>query len=238
MVAAVVTSLRFLTWNLAMLERSDEAPLGWEPSDTEAAVRDAVLDLAPDVICYQELPGLVPFVETHTMLPATPESHSGNLAMLLTPEARSTVTAAFVVGDHAIVATFADELTIANVHLMSGRAGEERRREQFRRVVEASPTAALLIVGDTNMRVAETGRLDAVTGEQPPSPTWDGRRNRFRADAPQFTAYFTRWFASQEAATSDVVVHEQPVEVDGHRFHLSDHHALSGTVSVGQTDGR
>lgn len=227
-----MTPLTFLSWNLALLERSDQAPPTWEQANTEAAVRDFVLQLAPDVICYQELPGLVPFVETHTMLPATPESHSGNLAMLLTPQARSTVTSAFVVGDFAIVATLASELTIANVHLVSGRAGEDRRRQQLSRVVEASPTEALLIVGDTNMRVAEAEHLDGLVGQKPPVPTWDSRRNRFHDGGAQFTAYFTRWFATADVVVSDVAVHRQPIEGDGTRFHPSDHFALSGAASL------
>ena len=42
-------SLRFLSWNLALLERSDEAPPYWEQFNTEAAVRDLILDGEPDV---------------------------------------------------------------------------------------------------------------------------------------------------------------------------------------------
>lgn len=221
-----------------MLEASAEAPASWELMHTESAIRDVVLGVEPDVICYQELPGLVPFVETHRMFPATPETHSGNLAMLVTPRFYESNPRVFVVGDYAILATFDDELTVANVHLMSGRAGAGRRGEQLRRVLEASPTDALLIVGDTNMRNTEIDAIDGlggVTTEQPPSPTWDSRVNRFIADGPRFTAYFTRWFARGRVEVSDVVVHRHQMGVGGAKFFLSDHFALTGTVTVGQT---
>ena len=69
-----------------MLERSAEAPFSWEQFHAESAVRDLVLAVEPDVVCWQELPGLVPFVETLNLLPATTVSHSGNLATLATHE--------------------------------------------------------------------------------------------------------------------------------------------------------
>jgi endonuclease/exonuclease/phosphatase family metal-dependent hydrolase len=222
--------LRFLSWNLAMMETSAQAPLGWEQMETEAAIRDVVLRVEPDVICYQELPGIVPFVETHRMFPTTPESHSGNLAMLVTPRLYESRPRVHVVGDFAILATFVDELTIANVHLVSGRAGEERRREQLARIVAASPTQALLVVGDTNMRIAEAEGLDGLISTKPPSPTWDSRANRFRDDAPKYTAYFTRWFSTPGVEVDDVAILSNPVRVRGAAFHLSDHYALAGTV--------
>lgn len=233
-------SLRFLSWNLALLERSAQAPVGWEQYQAEAAIRDAVLDLAPDIICYQELPRMVPFVETHDLLPATPTSHSGNLATLVTNSLTATEPAVTTVAGCAVLATFGSDqgpeppFTVANVHLQPGRGAAGERLEQLARVVEASPTPRLLIVGDTNLRLDETDALaDAgLVGSRPSRPTWDSRRNRFRADGHEFVAYFTRWFASPGLSVSDVRVHAEALEVDGHRFHLSDHYALSGTVTV------
>jgi endonuclease/exonuclease/phosphatase family metal-dependent hydrolase len=227
------SQLRFLSWNLAMMDTSAQAPPGWEQEHTEAAIRDAVLRIEPDVICYQELPGLVPFVETHRMFPASPESHSGNLAMLVTPRLYESRPRVQVVGDYAILATFDSALTIANVHFVSGRAGEERRRAQLLRVVSASPTDALLIVGDTNMRMSEVDEeLGGLSSPRPPAPTWDSRANRFRDDAPKFTAYFTRWFATHDVVVSEVGVLREPVRLRGATFHLSDHFALTGTVGL------
>ena len=213
-----------------MLDVSSQAPPGWDQSETEAAIRETVLDVAPDVVCYQELPGLVPFVETHRMFPATPESHSGSLAMLVTPrlyEARPRVQ---VVGNYAILATFDNAVTIANVHLVSGRAGESRRRQQLERVMQASPTEALVIVGDTNMRVSEVEDVVGLRTTAPPHPTWDSRTNRFHEEGPRFTAYFTRWFATPGVEVVDVAVLTDPIRSRGSAFHLSDHYALVGTV--------
>jgi len=233
------STLSFLTWNLAMLERSAQAPIYWESSATEAAVRDVVLELAPDVVCYQELPGLVPFVETHSMIPANPKSHSGNLATLVRNELATTELKVGTVDGCAVLTTFVDlDLTVANVHLPAGRSMAPERLMYLSKIIDASPTKPLLIVGDTNMRIEEAERFSALgfSGDKPPAPTWDSRRNRFRDDAPEFSAYFTRWFASPGLSVTDVRVHAEPLEHDDRRFHLSDHFALGGTIVLPDPD--
>lgn len=227
--------LSFLTWNLAMLERSAQAPIHWESSATEAVVRDVVLDLAPDVVCYQELPGLVPFVETHSMIPANPRTHSGNLATLIRNELATGELQVATVDQSAILTTFVDlDLTIANVHLPAGPGAGPERLMHLSKVIEASPTRPLVIVGDTNMRLEEAERFLSLgfRGEKPPHPTWDSHRNRFRDDMPEFRAYFTRWFASPGVDVDDVVVHREPTEHDDKRFFVSDHYALGGRIIV------
>ena len=81
--------------------------------------------------------------------------------------------------------------------------------------------------------VAAVASEEPQIAEKPPQPTWNSRRNRFRRDGAQFSAYFTRWFAGPGVTVSDVRVLDRPEEADGARFHLSDHFALVGTVSVG-----
>ena len=221
--------------------------MAWQQFHVEDAVRREVLDTAPDVVCWQELPNQVPFVETHDLLPATTRTHNGNLAVLVTHAIRGSEPAPVIVAvdDIALLATFGqrphqigdgpDGFTIANVHFEPGPGAADRRLEQLSRVVRASPTQRLLIVGDTNMRLDEADVLfeAGFTGDKPPRPTWNSKRNRFRSDGPEFTAYFTRWFASPGLLVSDVRVHDQPVEFQESRFHLSDHFALSGTVAIG-----
>jgi endonuclease/exonuclease/phosphatase family metal-dependent hydrolase len=217
-----------------MLERSASAPLYWDISNTEAIVRETVLDLKPDVVLYQELPGLVPFVETHSLVPANPRSHSGHLATLVQNQLAATELAVHTVDRSAILTTFVDlGLTIANVHLVPGRGAGPDRLMQITQVIEASPTVPLLIVGDTNMRVEEAETLVDLgfSGEKPPHATWDSRRNRFRAEMHEFSAYFTRWFASPGVSVSDVQVHRQPIRDGDHNFFISDHYAMSGHVS-------
>ena len=139
-----------------------------------------------------------------------------------------------VVAGCALLVTLADGLTIANVHLSPGPAAVAERLDQLARIVEASPTPTLLIAGDTNTRVAEEAPLAeaALVGTRPPHATWDSKRNGFRSDAPRFTAHFTRWFASPGVKVSGVKVDREPVEVDGHAFHLSDHYSLRGSVAL------
>ncbi len=215
-----------------MLRRSATAPAHWDQEDTEAAFRTAILKLDPDVILLQELPGLVPFVETHGMVPANPRSHSGNLAILVRHELLATQPTTTVVPGCAILTTFHQSLTIVNVHLAPGSGGASDRLHQLATIVEGSPSAHLLIAGDTNTRVDELAALaDAgLTGQTPPRPTWDSKKNRFNAGGPRFTAYFTRWLASPGVEVTDVRVLDSPLSVDGHRFHLSDHYPLMGAV--------
>ncbi|MGY9082599.1 MAG: hypothetical protein ACKVK3_08345 [Acidimicrobiales bacterium] len=227
------SQLTFFSWNLAMLERPADAPFYWESSNTEAAVREQVLALTPDVVHYQELPALVPFVETHTMMPANPKSHSGNLATLVSNELAATNLRVVAVDGFAVLTTFTDlDLTIANVHLVAGKGAGPDRLMQISKVIEASPTLPLVIVGDTNMRVAEADPLFELgfSGNKPPHATWDSHRNRFRADGYEFSAYFTRWFASPGVSVSDIVVHRKPIEIDDRSFFISDHYALSGRI--------
>jgi endonuclease/exonuclease/phosphatase family metal-dependent hydrolase len=234
------SSLSFVSWNLAMFEPSAEAPLSWEVFDTEAAVRELVLAAAPDVVLYQELPGLVPFVETHDMIKANPRTHNGNLATLVTHELAASAPGFTVVEGCAVLATFADPaVTVANVHLAPGRGAAGERLDQLARIVEASPTEALVVIGDTNTRVAEAELLAeaGLHGARPPRPTWDSRRNRFRTGMAEFAAYFTRWFASPDVAVTDVRVWHEPLERLGHRFHLSDHYALSGVIHLDPVSG-
>lgn len=218
-----------------MFEPSAQAPLSWEVFDTEAAVRERVLEVAPDLVLYQELPAMVPFVETHEMIKANPRSHNGNLATLVTHDLAASEPVFTIVPGCALLVTFADPaVTVANVHLAPGRGAAGERLAQLADVVEASPTEALVIVGDTNTRVGESDALAeaGLVGEKPPRPTWDSRRNRFREDLPEFAAYFTRWFASPDVAVSDVRVWDEPLERLGRRFHLSDHFAMSGVITV------
>ncbi|MEM7093131.1 MAG: endonuclease/exonuclease/phosphatase family protein [Actinomycetota bacterium] len=233
--------MRFLTWNLAMLDRSAEAPQAWEQFHTEAAIRDEVLGVDPDIVCWQELPRQVPYVETLDLLPATTVTHNGNLAVLATHElvAAEPPPVIKAVDDIALLATLGDAsvdqaFTVANVHLEPGPGAADHRLEQISRVVGACPTQRLLIVGDTNMRLGEEAVLveAGFDATKPAQPTWDSRVNRFRAGAPEFSAYFTRWFASPGLRVEDVRVHRSPVEFQDTRFFLSDHFALSATLHV------
>ncbi len=227
--------LSFLTWNLAMLARSAQAPAAWGQENTEFAIRQRVLAVEPDLVLFQELPRMVPYIDTHDMIKANPESHQGNLATLVSHDLLSRIGQPQVatVAGCAVLITAAD-LTIANVHLAPGPAATGERLEQLARIVEASPTPALAIVGDTNTRVDELDALaDAgLSARKPPKATWNSRRNRFNRGGPEFTAYFTRGFATDGVRLTGQKVLDTPEDVDGHRFHLSDHFPLTGHIEA------
>lgn len=232
--------MKFLSWNLGLLERSAEAPGSIQRFHIEDGIRRAVLDIAPDVVCWQELPNQVPFVETLDLMQATTQSHSGRLATLLAKDSElskgePTIKAVDGVG---LLSTFPEadrrpSFTIGNVHLEAGKGAVGLRLEQLGKLVEQSPTERLLVVGDTNMRLDEIEFVEdaGFTAPKPPKPTWDSRKNKFRFGGAEFTAYFTRVFASPGIELGPLMVHNSPTEVDGNKFYWSDHFALSGTLT-------
>lgn len=226
--------LTFLTWNLALMERSASAPPWWGLEHTEALVRQTVLSRDPDLVVLQELPRLVPYVETHEMVRANPETHSGNLAVLVRRSLLDPDPAVRVVPRCAVLVTFDQRLTVANVHLPpgGGAAAAARRLEQLATVIETSPTPTLAVVGDTNTRRVELRTIGEAGLVVPdlPRPTWDSVSNRFRASGRRFRASFTRCFTSPGVTITDLDVLDRPVVHDGYRFHLSDHFALAGTM--------
>jgi endonuclease/exonuclease/phosphatase family metal-dependent hydrolase len=246
----IAPPLTCLSWNLAMLARSQEAPPWWTQEHTEAQVRQAVLDWSPDLVAFQELPGIVPFVETHDMVRANPRSHSGNLATLIGNHLIDELAGApsggadrdggpaspvVVPGCGLLVAFPAFDLTVANVHLAPGRGGSAVRLAQLRSVLDLAGTGEILILGDTNTRTAEEGLIESMglVAPRPPRPTWDGRRNPFNGPSGDFVAYFTRAIASPGVRILDQRVRPGRVTADGHGFHLSDHYALEVTVALG-----
>lgn len=218
------------------MERSEEAPAHWREDLTEAEIRKRVIETNSDVVCFQELPGMVPFVESHDLAPANTISHSGTIATIVRKSMVKQMTAE-AVGRFAVLTTFHDiGLTIANVHWESGQDGADKRASMAKAIVDRCKTNSLLIVGDTNSRLVEekTYRSIGLVGQRPPKPTWDSRKNGFRKTQRKthrsFTAYFTRYFHNSNCHVHDVRVFDTPIQVESNRFFLSDHFALGGVV--------
>ncbi len=138
--------------------------------------------------------------------------------------------------------TFADsDLTIANVHLEPTRQGKSKRLAMLDALRQRCPTKELLVIGDTNTRVAEEAAIEqlGLLVPRPPRPTWDSKRNRF-ADPEElaaamragFTAYYTRCFHTPGLIVDELEVLDQPTEIRDQAFYLSDHFALAGRVSI------
>lgn len=215
-----------------MMERSDFAPVGWRMDQTEAMVRAAILKLDPDFVLFQELPGLIPFIETHDMVPANARGQSGDIATLARRELMPDIEASRV--KNAVLTTLKSaDLTIANVHLPSGRGGASARSYAVEDIIAANKASHLAVVGDTNTRTREEADFKAMglVGKRPPEPTWNGRIGKFRMGAKEYTAYFTRAFHSRKVKIDEQKVLIDPVEIGGSEFHLSDHFALWGRIS-------
>lgn len=217
-----------------MMARSAEAPQHWEMFNTEAHVTDTVAELQPDIVLFQELPGLVPFVTSHAMVGANPKTHSGNLATLikheLAPEAPKWAT----VGSFALSVVVGD-LTVANVHLAPGRGVEDERLDQIQQIMAQRSTEALLIAGDTNTRISEEEAIGALglKTHRPPRPTWNSKVNRFNRTGSDFSAYFSRWFVSEGVTVSKQWVGDKRrIDDASKRFYVSDHFVCGATVST------
>jgi endonuclease/exonuclease/phosphatase family metal-dependent hydrolase len=216
-----------------MLERSDSAPAGWRIDQTEAAVRSFTLEADVYFVLFQELPGLVPYLDTHDMVPTNTKGQSGDVATLARRDLMPQITASRL--DNAVLMHIASlNLTIANVHLPSGRGRDHDRLEIIKRIQSTSKTKHLAIIGDTNTRTAEEGAITGLglRGARPPEPTWNGRLSKYRQDDRTFTAYFTRAFHSTSLEIASVKVWSQPTEQRGHTFHLSDHFAMSVQITI------
>lgn len=225
------TPFTFLSWNLCLFHRSDQAPPGWRTDQTEAAIRELVLEIKPDFVFFQELPGMVPFVETHDMVPANCKSHSGDMATLAKKELMDDLKSWTVKG--AVMTEIKSAgITLANVHLPPGGEGKWHRVAGMNDIKQAAKTDALIVAGDTNTRLDESENIAQIgmVGDKPPKPTWDSRANRFRTGGREFTAYYTRYFHTDNLKVSDVRVLDQPVTEDKYKFHLSDHFPISGKV--------
>ena len=223
-----------------MFARSQEAPQTWGQEHVEAKVRELLLEWSPDLVLLQELPGIVPYVETHDMVRANPRSHSGNLAVLFGHHLVDEELTWSVVDGCAVLVTLVDRsLTVANVHLAPGPGGAGVRLAQLQAIRDRTPTEDLLVLGDTNTRTAEEVALAAIGFEvtRPPRPTWDGRHNRFNGASGEFVAYFTRALTIGGVDVVDQEVRTGRVESEGHSFHLSDHFALEVTVETGHRLG-
>lgn len=223
----------FLTWNLAMMERSDFAPANWRIDQTEAAVRDLVMRLDPDVVLFQELPGMVPFIETHDMAPANTRGQTGDIATLVRHSLMPGLTA--TTSENAVLVHFANTpVTLANVHLPSGKGGANYRKYAVQDIKKDCATDELLVLGDTNTRTREekTFRMLGLTGKRPPEPTWNGRISKYRHGARAYTAYFTRAFHTKGMRLTDMQVITDPIKQGTKSFHISDHFPLLGRFEV------
>ena len=216
------------------MEPSAQAPSNWRIDLSEAKIREQVLALAPDFVFFQELPGLVPYVETHDLIPANTVSHSGNVATIAKKELMDDLESSSIRGFAVQTTIKSAALTFVNVHLEPGKDGDFKRLQQFNDIKNNCPTPALLIAGDTNMRVAEEEALEkiGIIGQRPPTATWNSRINHFRDDGREYTSYYTRYLHTDRVKVDQVVVHDKPVKEEGKQFFLSDHFALSGRVEV------
>ena len=229
-------AFRFLTWNLSMLVTSAQAPERWDGEYTEQAISRFIEREQPHWVFLQEVSGLVPpFVDGYVLIRQQVESHCGNVMTLLHRDLAELPITHTVVDRFAVLSELHGmDTAIANVHLAPGKTAAPTRLEMLARLREVTSASRLLIVGDTNTRLAEVSKIGRLgfTGEKPPIATWDSRRNRFRSGQRGYTAYYTRYFASGDLRVGEVTVHDRPLHVDGRRFFLSDHFALSGKMAI------
>ena len=217
-----------------MLENSAAAPTSWRMDQTENKIREFILELAPDFVFFQELPGLVPYVETHDLVPANNRSHCGNIATIVRKDMMDDLVSKPVAGFGVLTMFESAGLTFANVHLEPGKSGESKRLGAMNQIIRESKTPGLIVAGDTNTRVGEEKSFEKIgfNGKRPRKATWDSRKNRYRDNGRKYTAYYTRYFHNERVKIDKVKVWDEPVVENGKRFHLSDHFAMSGRATL------
>ena len=218
-----------------MLERSAQAPVSWEQYNTEEAIRQQILSIAPDIVLFQELPGIVPFIETHDMVKANPQSHSGHLATLVTHELMKGPVEHLAIPGCGLLTTFKSfGLTVANIHLTPGKGETKTRRDQLSAIIGGCPNEHIAIIGDTNTRNAEIKQIrDAgLLAPNPPRHTWDSFKNRFHLGGPRFRANFTRCFIHPDIEVLNLKVIDTPLKQESKQFFISDHFSLCGTLGI------
>ena len=216
-----------------MLERSAEAPTLWEQYNAEEAFRRQVLDIGPDIVLLQELPGIVPYVETHDMIRANPRSHGGHLATLVSHELLDDSVHHTSIPGCGLLTTFGNlGITVANIHFLPGKGNGQARRDQLSAVIAGCSRELIAIIGDTNSRASEVQQIREVglLAPNPPQPTWDSFRNRFHSGAPRFRANFTRCYTHPDIKVVDLEVLDTPIVQENKKFYISDHFALRGTL--------
>ena len=200
----------------------------------EAKVREFILENDPDFVFFQELPGLVPYVETHDLIPANTTSHSGNIATIVRKNLMDELDSK-PVGRFAVLTTMPSAgISFANVHLEPGRNGDSKRLSSLKRLITECKTPGLVVVGDTNTRTNEQEQIGplGLEGKLPPRATWNSRKNLFREGGNKYTAYYTRYFHSKNVNVTSIKVWDRPIKEDAREFFLSDHFAMSGTAKV------
>ena len=217
-----------------MMKSSAQAPMHWRMDLTENEIREFVLRESPDFVCFQELPGLVPFVEGYDMLPANTRSHSGDIAIIARKDWMDKIQVDVIKGFAVFAVIPSEDLTLVNVHLEPSNNGKFKRLDMLQQIVHKCTTEGLVIVGDTNSRLSEEKLIAelGLSGTKPPRATWDTRANRFRDQGHEFTAYFTRYFHNQYTIVDDVEVWDEPIEHEGKSFFISDHFALTGSFQL------
>ncbi len=233
------TSLRFISWNIALVTQSQQAPDTWTQTRAVAAITRLLEANPSDVIALQEVPASWnPDIAGYLTLEAETTSHSGRIITLLSKKvvASNQIVTCPVHGS-AVLVDIGGLVTVANVHLCPGPFHQERYA-QLSDIVETNQNSHLLVVGDTNTRGKELAAIETLglVTVRPPSPTLDWRRNRFHRDRPnipRISSYYTRAFTTANIAVSGMAVWNQPTKTgDGTEFFLSDHFALSGTATT------
>lgn len=227
-------SFKFLSWNLSMLVSSEQAPSGWDAEYTEDAIRRFILREQPHWVLFQEIPDHVPYTEGYSLVRQQTESHCGSIVTLMRDDMADIPITHTIVDRCAVLSHLPGlDTTIANVHLTPGKSGAASRLRMLERIRDAA-SDRILVVGDTNTRVDEEKEISGLgfACDRPPSVTWDTRVNRYRSEMRKYSAYYTRYFIKGDLQVRGVGVANTPLNVDGKKFFLSDHFALSGTLDI------
>jgi endonuclease/exonuclease/phosphatase family metal-dependent hydrolase len=239
-----------MSWNICNCKPSNEAT--WNVEENREKILKTILDTDSDVVCLQEASGVTEVLSSKYTLVDSCFSHAGGTEIwvktsitaskleikrdskqLLGEEEGEAVYLEFGPGVAAII----DNTAYISVHLPPSKRGADLRLQAFQDILESLPSnvKAFVIVGDTNMRIAENDAVEALGlvdawkqmgSKKINENTWDSYVNLYHKEGYAFSCRFDRMYLRGLNCTSFRLMAN--TKTDG--SYLSDHFGILADV--------
>lgn len=248
-----------LSWNIeaAMKGRSDISPPGWTRQDNINRIRSTIRSHGPDIVALQECRSCtMDLSPDYIRVSAATMSHCGFVLIFVSRRFQQqngiVVQSSQVPNTPSVLmeVSFGKRgciLGVASVHLAPYRSGEDRRLCQLQALLRhfekrvAMRNVPLIIMGDTNMRVTETDKVErALNCRDVRTPlTFDTRVNWYHGKPTSdsrggYASRYDRVLLRGSVRQSGKVTLVGAEPIDSHRPHhfLSDHFGLTVNVRL------
>jgi exonuclease III len=237
-------SLTVVTWNLNLLEISQQAPQGWKVEHTFLDLNNLILQIKPEILALQEVPNILVadlIAKDLQMTMIQPvETHSGVTTLLIDEEVLKIKEVHILQAGVKAIIEWGDKLIqIISTHLPPFKNNAPQRFQILQSYLNNIATDPLLILGDMNMRDNETagtlqlGLKDSfIEIGEPKSEkfSWDSRKNPFRRNDFGFVCRFDRILTKGFRTKSFNLIGNK--DISGSKHYLSDHFGLKAELTL------